>query len=152
MLEPEHGGVSTNDGTFGGLTIILFVAQCSTYLLYCAANRPIAPFCSTEVNELLSQLRIRIVGEVIINARQLLAEEALLAALAAKCASSGLVFWSIRGGARQRRYEYRRGDSKQRCDSDVMTHLVSCQQALSAAPWVGGKRMAWIRQVSMLGT
>lgn len=59
-----------------------------------------APFCSAEINEFLPQLSFGISGQVVVDARKLLAKEALLATLAAKSAAAGFVLGGIRRNVR----------------------------------------------------
>lgn len=61
------------------------------YLVIRAAHRPILPFRPAKLDQLRSKLRVRLLRLAVVNAGQLLAEEALGAAVVADGASSCLV-------------------------------------------------------------
>lgn len=93
-----------------------------SYLFQRAANRGVLPLCAAEIEELLAEILVGISRQVIVDAGQFLTEEALLAAMPSKCASSGLVFGGICLGVAQGREDERCGP-EQRSGSMAHPHL-----------------------------
>lgn len=103
----------------------------SSYLIKLAANRPSGPLVTAKIDELLAKLLVGILGHIVIHAGQVLAEEALLAAMASKCTSPGFVFWSICFCVGRRCHQQSRGTGEPACDS--MTHGGRERRGRSAA-------------------
>ena len=71
---------------------ISFISRDLHYLIQRAAYLDMIPLGTTELNKLLAELGIGIMSWVIVHTWELLAKEALFAALAAEGASARLVF------------------------------------------------------------
>lgn len=67
-----------------------------SHLIHVATDRPFAPLGTAELHELLSKVIGRVLGEAIVDTRQLLAEDALLPALAPERTPSEFVLWCQR--------------------------------------------------------
>lgn len=65
------------------------------YLIVCAAHWSTVPFRTTQIHQLFPQIIIRFLRLAVVDARQLLAEEALGAAMVPDGASPSLVYWSV---------------------------------------------------------
>lgn len=82
-----------------------------TNLVLGAAYRAVIPFGTAQVYQLFPQVLVGLLGETVIDAWQFLSEEALLPAVVADGAASGLVFWSV-----QVVCQSQAGEQSQGCD------------------------------------
>lgn len=65
------------------------------YLIKAAAHWSFAPFLPTKLDKLSAQPFVRVLCQLIVDAGELLSEEALFSALPSKGTSTGLVLWRI---------------------------------------------------------